>query len=90
MISKILVYNPDKRPRPLEILLHPFFDELRDKNTKLPNGNPLPELFEFTKEEYNSYSSEIMEQLVPTWYKKKWYMQPFKDIYSGVRLYITL
>jgi hypothetical protein len=31
-----------------------------------------------------------MEQLVPTWYKKKWYMQPFKDIYSGVRLYITL
>jgi glycogen synthase kinase 3 beta len=71
MISKILVYNPDKRPRPLEILLHPFFDELRDKNTKLPNGNPLPELFEFTNEEINSYSSEVIDQLVPSWYKKK-------------------
>jgi serine/threonine protein kinase len=56
MISKILVYNPEKRPRPLEILLHPFFDELRDKNTRLPNGNALPELFEFTKEEISTYS----------------------------------
>ena len=61
LISKILVYNPDKRPRPLEILLFPFFDELRDKNTKLPNGNPLPELFEFTKEETSTYSPEIIE-----------------------------
>jgi len=56
MISKILFYNPDKRPRPLEVLLHPFFDELRDKNTRLPNGNALPELFDFTKEEVSTYS----------------------------------
>jgi glycogen synthase kinase 3 beta len=71
MISQILVYNPDKRPRPLEVLLHPFFDELRDKNTKLPTGNALPELFDFTKEEINSYSTDIIEKLVPSWYKKK-------------------
>lgn len=71
IISKILVYNPDKRPRPLEILLHPFFDELRENNTVLPNGNALPELFEFTKEEISTYSSDIIDQLVPSWYKKK-------------------
>jgi len=47
LISKLLVYNPERRLKPLEALLHPFFDELRDKNTKLPNGNPLPDLFEF-------------------------------------------
>jgi glycogen synthase kinase 3 beta len=41
--------------------LHPFFDELRDKNTKLPNGNALPELFDFTKEEITSTSPEIVE-----------------------------
>lgn len=49
MISKVLVYNPDKRLKPLEALLHPFFDDLRDKFTKLPNGTPLPNLFDFSK-----------------------------------------
>ena len=71
MISKILVYNPENRPRPLEILLHPFFDELRDKSTKLPNGNNLPDLFEFTKEEISTYPKEVTEKLVPSWYTKK-------------------
>lgn len=27
--------------------MHPFFDELRDPNTRLPNGRPLPPLFNF-------------------------------------------
>jgi len=36
---------------PLEALSHPFFDELYMQSTVLPNGNPLPELFTFTKEE---------------------------------------
>ena len=71
LISKILVYNPDRRLKPLEALLHPFFDELRDKNTKLPNGNPLPDLFDFSKEETSSTSPDIIDQLVPAWYKKK-------------------
>jgi glycogen synthase kinase 3 beta len=56
LISKILVYNPERRLKPLEALLHPFFDELRDKNTKLPNGNPLPDLFDFSREEITSTS----------------------------------
>ncbi len=55
----------------MEAILHPFFDELREKTTKLPNGNPLPELFDFTKEEISSTSPEIIEQLIPSWYKKK-------------------
>jgi glycogen synthase kinase 3 beta len=45
----MLVYNPDQRLKPLEILAHPFFDELRDQKTKLPSGNPLPPLFNFTE-----------------------------------------
>lgn len=32
----------------LEACAHPFFDELRDPNTRLPNGQPLPPLFNFT------------------------------------------
>lgn len=31
----------------LEACIHPFFDELRDPNTRLPNGRPLPPLFNF-------------------------------------------
>lgn len=48
-ISKILIYNPALRLKPMECLLHPFFDELRDESTKLPGGGPLPDLFNFSK-----------------------------------------
>ena len=48
LISKILTYSPQERLKPMEILLHPFFDELREENCMLPNGNPLPDLFDFT------------------------------------------
>lgn len=50
-VAKLLVYDPAARPRPLAALLDSYFDELRDPNTRLPNGQPLPELFNFTQEE---------------------------------------
>lgn len=31
----------------LDALIHPFFDELRDPNARLPNGRFLPPLFNF-------------------------------------------
>lgn len=34
----------------LEAMTHPFFDELRDPNVRLPNGRPLPPLFNFKQE----------------------------------------
>jgi len=71
LVIKLLVYNPERRLKPLEALTHPFFDELREKNTKLPNGNNLPDLFNFQKEEESSTTPQIMEQLKPAWYKKK-------------------
>lgn len=42
------MYPPEQRLKPMEGLLHPFFDELRDPNTTLPSGGPLPDLFNFT------------------------------------------
>mmetsp|Transcript_3747 Transcript_3747/g.2468 ORF Transcript_3747/g.2468 Transcript_3747/m.2468 type:complete len:162 (+) Transcript_3747:604-1089(+) len=54
LVIKLLVYNPDRRMKPLEALTHPFFNELREKTTKLPNGNNLPDLFNFQKEEESS------------------------------------
>jgi serine/threonine protein kinase len=52
LINILLVYDPLIRAKPLKALLHPFFDELRDPNTKLLNGKNIPqEVFEFSKEE---------------------------------------
>jgi glycogen synthase kinase 3 beta len=50
-VSKLLVYDPNLRPTPLESLADSYFDELRDQKTRLPNGMNLPELFNFTPEE---------------------------------------
>jgi len=49
LLTKILVYTPTKRPKLTQILLHPWFDQLRSKTVTLPNGGPLPDLFNFTK-----------------------------------------
>jgi glycogen synthase kinase 3 beta len=53
----------------MEALCHPFFDELRDENTKLPNGNALPDLFNFTKEEKSATTADVVATLTPEWYK---------------------
>lgn len=34
----------------LEACVHPFFDELRDPNCRLPSGRPLPPLFNFKRQ----------------------------------------
>ena len=67
-ISNVLVYDPKQRLNALKALAHPFFDELRDQRTKLPNGDPLPNLFNFTKEELSKMTEEYREKLIPKWY----------------------
>ena len=48
LVSKLLVYEPAKRLKPYEALLHPYFDELKQKVVKLPENKSLPKhLFEF-------------------------------------------
>jgi len=32
----------------MEALVHPFFDELRKPETRMPNGKELPLLFDFS------------------------------------------
>jgi glycogen synthase kinase 3 beta len=71
LLGKLLVYNPKIRLTPMAALAHNFFDELREPATRLPNGNPLPDLFLFTKEERQNSTPEQMEKLVPEWYQQK-------------------
>lgn len=53
LATTILEYTPLKRVKPIIALSHEFFKELRDPNTKLPNGNALPhrDLFDLTTDE---------------------------------------
>lgn len=48
-VSRLLVYTPAQRLTALEACAHPFFDEIRDPSIRLPNGRPLPQLFNFTR-----------------------------------------
>ena len=69
-VARLLGYDPSKRPKPLVALLDPYFEELRDENTRLPNGQPLPALFNFTKEEFEE-EPQVVPHLIPDWYKRK-------------------
>ncbi len=71
LISKLLEYTPSHRLSALEAVCHPFFDELRDPETRLPNSrNPssgsrdLPPLFNFSAHEL-SIEPALNERLVP-------------------------
>lgn len=65
LVSRFLQYSPDLRCTAMEACMHPFFDELRDPNTRLPNGRPLPPLFNFRSQELNGIPPEVVERLVP-------------------------
>lgn len=68
LLSKILVYNPRKRLKPLEVLAHPYFDELRIQKLTV-NGRNVTDLFNFNAVEIGQNHSLAMS-LVPSWYKK--------------------
>ncbi|KAJ4733862.1 shaggy-like protein kinase 41 [Rhynchospora pubera] len=65
LVSRFLQYSPNLRCTALEACMHPFFDELRDPNTRLPNGRPLPPLFNFKSQEVVGISPEVVDRLVP-------------------------
>lgn len=55
LISRLLEYTPTQRLSAIEAMVHPFFDELRDANTRLPDSRhtnsgskELPNLFDFS------------------------------------------
>lgn len=70
-IASTLAYAPERRTKPLDGCAHHFFDELRNPNTKLPNGNDLPPLFDFTEHEWNA-SPELLSKLTPSHLKNEY------------------
>lgn len=68
LIAKLLEYTPTERLGAIDAMVHPFFDELRDPNTKLPDSRhqtgqlkELPALFDFTRHgEYPGYFFSLL------------------------------
>jgi len=65
LLSKMLIYDPSKRISAADAMAHEFFEELRSPDVTLPNGNPLPPLFNWIPGELDQLSQEtrkILEQ----------------------------
>ncbi|KAJ4969055.1 hypothetical protein NE237_015756 [Protea cynaroides] len=70
LASRLLQYSPSLRCTALEACAHPFFDELREPNAHLPNGRPLPPLFNF-KQELPGAPQELINRLIPEHVKRQ-------------------
>ncbi|XP_004510856.1 shaggy-related protein kinase theta-like [Cicer arietinum] len=65
LVSRLLQYSPHLRCTALAACAHPFFNDLRDPNVSLPNGQPLPPLFNFTPQELVNAPEELRKRLIP-------------------------
>ncbi|MCO5606803.1 hypothetical protein L7F22_060994 [Adiantum nelumboides] len=70
LVSRLLQYSPSLRYTALEACVHPFFDELRDPSTRLPNGRSLPPLFNFKPQELRGATPELLRKLIPEHVKR--------------------
>lgn len=64
LVSRLLQYSPHLRCTALAACAHPFFNDLRDPNASLPNGQPLP-LFNFTPQELVNAPEDLRQRLIP-------------------------
>ncbi|GJM94867.1 hypothetical protein PR202_ga11550 [Eleusine coracana subsp. coracana] len=70
LASRLLQYSPSLRCTALDACAHPFFDELRVPNARLPNGRPFPPLFDF-KHELANASPDLINRLLPEHVKRQ-------------------
>ncbi|MBA0551185.1 hypothetical protein Golob_022080 [Gossypium lobatum] len=71
LVCRFFQYSPNLRCTALEACIHPFFDELRDPNTRLPNGRPLPPLFNFKPQELSGVPPDVVKKLIPEHARKQ-------------------
>jgi glycogen synthase kinase 3 beta len=69
LMKKIWVYNPHKRITALEAMAHPYFDDLRMKET-YKEKMVIPDFFDWTEEEFAA-NPEAYRKLTPSWYRFK-------------------
>lgn len=65
LVSSVLIYTPSRRMSAIDVIAHPFFDELRQPGTHLRHGRRLPPLFNFLPEELSA-RPDLHDRLVPS------------------------
>lgn len=72
LISDLLEYTPTQRLSAVDAMIHPFFDELRDPSTRLPDSrhptNPpkeLPTLFDFSRHGTSLFANKMYRSTNP-------------------------
>ena len=70
----------------LEACAHPFFDELRESNTRLPNGHPLPPLFNFKQEVLPLTAGVSCLNLLKCFFLKKIISSFLRNVWRNFRL----
>ena len=71
LVLALLDYDPGRRITAVQALGHPFFDQLRDPKTKLPDGSSIPDfIFDFTEEELSLMKTvagghDLIRKVVP-------------------------
>jgi len=73
LLNKVFVYEPHRRLKALEILAHPFFDELRNADLSQNSKFIYPNIFDFSESEIGLYMSkdacnrELLKRIIPEW-----------------------
>ena len=69
LLNKMFLYNPQKRITAMEIMAHPFFDDLRNKDLCTNNGKfMVPNIFNFTEKEIaESKKRNLWAKIIPDW-----------------------
>lgn len=65
LMDQLLCYTPTIRGRPMDLLGHHFFDEIRRPGCVLPGNKPLPALFNFTEQEIQDAGPQLIQKLIP-------------------------
>jgi len=73
LLQKIFAYEAYKRPSALEILSHPFFDDLRNQDLTQNGKFIFPQIFDFSENEIQLYCSQssknltLLKKIIPDW-----------------------
>jgi glycogen synthase kinase 3 beta len=66
IIKNFLSFNPQERIDPFHALCHPYFDELKSEDCRMPNNQKLPDVFNFTEDEIRKAQELDLKIMPPT------------------------
>jgi glycogen synthase kinase 3 beta len=78
LLQKIFVYEPHKRLTGLEIIAHPFYEDLRNSDLAQNGKYIFPQIYDFTENELSCYKNiNLLKKIIPEWSES--YRMLFKD-----------